>query len=114
MGLSGAVPLTSKSGYSRVALSSNSVGSLVAFGLSLLVAPLLVASPLQQAYGTHNSHLVLHAVVHVLVNKAVLPDHQTYVSKKNLPTTSAVSTASELSLIVMKRDCGYCKMTKGI
>ena len=58
----------------------------------------------------HNSHLVLYAVVQVLVNKAVLSDNQTYASKKNPPTTSAVSTSVELSWIKVKRTCQYYKI----
>ena len=50
MGLSGAISLISLSGCSRVAFSSVHVGSLVVFGLYLLVTPLLVGSPLQQVY----------------------------------------------------------------
>ena len=33
--------------------------------------------------GSHNSCLVLNAVVQVLFNKVILPDNQTYASKKN-------------------------------
>ena len=51
---------------------------------------------------SHKSHLLLHAVVQVLVNKAVLPDSQIYTSKKNIPTISAISTATEQRLINLK------------
>ena len=59
---------------------------------------------------SHNFHFFLYAIVQVLVNKAVLPDNQTYTSKKNPPTTSAISTSIELRLIMMKRDCGNYKI----
>ena len=50
VGLSGVDSLISLSGCSRTALSSVCVGSLVVLGLYLLVAPLLVGSPLQWVY----------------------------------------------------------------
>ena len=60
--------------------------------------------------GSHNSCIVFYAVVKVLVNEAVLPDNQTYASKNNPPTTSAISTAHEQRLIKVKRDYEYYKM----
>ena len=78
VGLSGAVSLVSLSGCSRVAFSSVCMGSFVVLGFYLLVASLLVGSPLHWLTGIHNSHLVLYALAQLLVNKAVLPDNQTY------------------------------------
>ena len=47
----------------------------------------------------------------MLANKAVLlPDNQTYASKNNPPTTSAISTAHEQRLIKVKRDYEYYEM----
>ena len=63
-----------------------------------------MGSPLQGVSSSHNSHLVLYAVVQLLVNKAALPENQTYASKKNPPTTSAISTTIQERLIQVKRD----------
>ena len=64
--------------------------------------------PSSRFTGIHNSLFILYAVVQVLVNKELLPDHHTYTSQKDPSTTSALSTAVALKLINVKRDCGYC------
>ena len=56
------VSLISLSGYSRIALSSACVGSLVVLWFYLLVVPLLVGSLLQWLTGVHNSHLILYVI----------------------------------------------------
>ena len=45
-----------------------------------------------------------------MVNKAVLTDNQTYASRKNPATTSAISTIIELILIKFKRDHSHYKI----
>ena len=76
VGLSCAVYLIFLCGCFRVALCSVCVSSLVVLELYLLVAPLLVGSPL--AGLLLSTAPTLYTVVQVLVNKAVLPDHQIY------------------------------------
>ena len=75
--------------------------------LCLWVLPSIRLTNIQRSY------VVLYAVVQVLVNKAVLPDNlcqQTYASKKNPCTTSAMSTTIELRWIKVRRDRGYYKI----
>ena len=83
---SGAVTLISLSGCCRVALSSVCVGSLIVLVHYMLVASLLEVLPSTGLIGSGNSHLVMYAVVQVIFNKAVLPNNQTYTSKKDPPT----------------------------
>ena len=105
VGLSGVVSLVCLSGCSRVTLSSVCVCSPVSLGFSCWWVP-----PSSGLTGSHNSCLILYAVVQVLLNETVLPDNQTCTSKKNPPTTSAISTVIEQRLINMKRDYEYCKI----
>ena len=86
VGLLGTVSLISLSGCSRVVISSVCVSSPVVFGLYLFVASFWWVLLSIGITGSQNSYLLLYALVQMLVNKALLPDHQTYVSKKTHPS----------------------------
>ena len=93
------ISLISLSGCTRAGLYSVCVCTPVVLGLYLFVSSCWWVLPSSGLTGSQNSHFVLYAVAQVLVNKAVLPDNQTYASKMNLlPHQQSQSQLSKINI----------------